>query len=299
MKKILCLMGPTASGKTDFALNLCEKYPFEIISVDSAMVYRGMNIGTAKPSSEILAQFPHRLIDNCDPALPYCAGDFRRDAAIAIDEIIAAGKTPLLVGGTMMYFRVLQQGLADLPQANSALRKTIAARAEAEGWVALHQYLKAIDPDAASRINCNDGRRIQRALEVYEMTGKPISVLQKEGTKINNEYEFLNFALLPEREILHQRIELRLKAMLKEGLIDEVNELYKRGDLHDDLPSIRSVGYLQVWQYLAGKIERNDMEGKILAATRQLAKRQMTWLRTWPNVMTDHHQLVAYCSKNT
>lgn len=283
--QIICLFGPTASGKTPLAVELVQHFSCEIISVDSAMVYRGMDIGTAKPSADILHIAPHRLIDLLDPSESYSAGKFRHDALREIADIHANGKIPLLVGGTMMYFRVLQQGLAKLPPANLVLRQELVLRAEREGWSALHAYLATIDAVAAERIHPNDAKRIQRALEVYLSTGKTITSWQNEETNPLSAYRILNLAIAPsDRARLHERIATRFEQMLKMGFIEEVRQLYERGDLQPDLPSIRSVGYRQVWDYLAGTTNEAQMREQVLAATRQLAKRQMTWLRTWPEI---------------
>ncbi len=279
---VLCLMGPTATGKTELAIELVGELPVDIISVDSVMVYRGMDIGTAKPDTATLKIAPHRLIDIRDPANPYSAAQFRDDALKHIKDIHAAGRLPLLVGGTMLYFRALLQGLSVLPMANPAVRASLPAEAGAKGWDVLHQRLEEIDPDAAKRIHRNDSQRLQRALEVYELTGQPLSVLQRrtEGG-LNDTYQVVKIVLMPEdRKALHERIEERFKTMLKQGLIEEVDGFYSRIDLNEDLPAMRSVGYRQVWQYLDGKMEKAQLLEKGVAATRQLAKRQITWLRS-------------------
>lgn len=277
-------MGPTASGKTPLAIELVQCYPFEIISVDSAMVYRGMDIGTAKPSAQELKLAPHRLIDCCDPAEAYSAGQFREDALREIEAIHASGKVPLLVGGTMLYFRVLLQGIANLPRADADVRARLTARATAEGADVLHAELSKIDPAAAAKIHSHDLQRIARALEVYELTGQPISMLQKTATSPLADYHVTQIALLPVlRARLHERIAARFEKMLASGFVAEVQELYQRGDLNLTLPSMRSVGYHEVWQFLQGDISANEMKEKAIAATRQLAKRQITWLRTWPD----------------
>lgn len=283
-KTVICLMGPTASGKTSLAIEMVKHYPCDIISVDSAMVYRGMNIGTAKPDAATLKIAPHRLIDCCDPAERYSAGHFREDALREIAAVHAAGKIPLLVGGTMMYFRVLLHGLATLPCADASIRQHLNERAAQEGTEVLHAELASIDPGAASRIHANDLQRIQRALEVYQLTGKSITSLQQAGTSALAGFNVCQLALMPaSRERLHERIALRFQQMLAQGLVDEVRALYARDDLDVTLPSVRSVGYRQVWDYLAGTIDAVTMEESAIAATRQLAKRQMTWLRTWPD----------------
>lgn len=280
--RVICLMGPTASGKTPLAIELVQKFPCEIISVDSAMVYRGMNIGTAKPDAATLKIAPHRLIDICDPADAYSAGKFREDALREIADVHAAGKIPLLVGGTMMYFRVLLQGMAELPRADDGLRSQLNERAAHEGWEVLHAELASVDPVAAAKIHANDAQRIQRALEVYMLTGKPISSLQRDDTSPLAGFNVLQLALMPaSRALLHERIAQRFDQMLSAGFVDEVRELYARGDLSPELSSIRSVGYRQVWDYLAGIVDEKTMRETAIAATRQLAKRQITWLRTW------------------
>lgn len=283
-RPVICLMGPTASGKTPLAVELVQQFPLEIISVDSALVYRGMDIGTAKPDAETLKVAPHRLIDICDPAEAYSAGKFRDDALREIDDIHQNGKIPLLVGGTMLYFRVLLQGIAQLPLADEAIRAQLTERAENEGWESLHAELAEVDPEAAARIHSNDAQRIQRALEVYMLSGKSISSLQQNQTSPLAGFDVKQIALMPSaREKLHARIAQRFQTMLDAGFIDEVKQLMARGDLSPELPSIRSVGYRQVWDYLAGNIDEKTMRESAIAATRQLAKRQITWLRSWPN----------------
>jgi len=285
MKKIICLMGPTASGKTQLAVQLVQQFPLEIISVDSAMVYRSMDIGTAKPDAETLKIAPHRLINIADPAEAYSVGKFREDALRAIEDILAQGKTPLLVGGTMMYFRALQQGLASLPYTDQALRDQLYRRGEQKGWPALHAELALVDKVAADRIKPQDSQRIQRALEVYQLTGKPISAWQAENTSPLADYEVVNIALMPSnRAGLHARIAQRFDGMLALNFEQEVRDLYNRADMSLNLSSMRSVGYKQMWQYLAGDITYEQMREQAIAATRQLAKRQMTWLRSWPDV---------------
>lgn len=282
---IVCLMGPTASGKTPLAIDLVQSLPFEIISVDSAMVYRGMDIGTAKPTPDILKIAPHRLIDLVDPIEPYSAGQFRSDALREIDEIHSKGKIPLLVGGTMMYFRILQMGLADLPQADQNIRDALQLRADSEGWEAIHAELAKVDSVAANRIHPNDSQRIQRALEVYLLTGKTMTALQQEGTSSLSHFQVCNIAIAPQdRAYLHDRIALRFDQMLKEGFVEEVEKLYQRGDLSADLPSIRSIGYREMWDYLQGATTFDEMREKAIISTRQLAKRQLTWLRSWPHL---------------
>lgn len=282
---IICLMGPTASGKTQLAVQLCQQFPFEIISVDSAMVYREMDIGTAKPDAELLKIAPHRLINIRDPKEVYSAAQFRDDALREIKNIHAQGKIPLLVGGTMLYFRALQKGLSDLPSANEALRKKLAQEAEEKGYPALHARLAAIDPVAAQRIHPNDSQRVQRALEVFELSGKNLTTWQQESGGPLVDYDIYNIAIAPQdRAILHERIAARFQQMLADGLIDEVKKLMARGDLTLETPAIRSVGYRQVWEYLQGNLTYEQMCERGIIATRQLAKRQLTWLRSWPDV---------------
>lgn len=279
---VLCLMGPTASGKTALAIELMAHLPVDIISVDSVMVYRGMDIGTAKPDAATLKIAPHRLIDIRDPANPYSAAQFRDDALRQIRGIHAEGRIPLLVGGTMLYFRALLEGLSALPPAEPAIRDRLMMEAETMGWAALHKRLQAIDPESAKRIHANDSQRLQRALEVYELTGEPLSRLQlrAEGG-IGSHEKVIKIILMPEdRKSLHTQIEKRFHAMLEQGFIEEVEGFYARDDLDEDLPAMRSVGYRQVWQYLDGILEKAQLREKGVAATRQLAKRQITWLRS-------------------
>lgn len=274
-------MGPTASGKTDLAVRLVEELPCEIISVDSALVYRGMDIGTAKPDASLLAKAPHRLIDIIDPVESYSAADFRSDALREMQAITAAGKIPLLVGGTMLYFRALLRGLSNLPSADEAVRERIENQAREQGWAAMHERLAAIDPGSAARIHPNDPQRIQRALEVYEVTGKNLSQHFEKQQNSDFPYQVLHFAITTsDRAILHERIAKRFHQMLERGFMNEVELLYARGDLHLDLPSMRTVGYRQALKYLMGGYTYNDMVDKSIIATRQLAKRQMTWLRS-------------------
>ncbi|HCH49962.1 MAG TPA: tRNA (adenosine(37)-N6)-dimethylallyltransferase MiaA [Proteus sp.] len=282
--KAIFLMGPTASGKTALAIALRQKLPVDIISVDSALIYRGMDIGTAKPDATEQSLAPHRLIDILDPALPYSAADFRRDALKAMDEISSAGRIPLLVGGTMLYFKALLEGLSPLPSADPEIRAEIEKKAMEQGWEAIHRELSLVDPVAAQRIHPNDPQRLSRALEVYLISGKTMTEL----TKISGEslpYTVYQFAIAPkDRNVLHQRIETRFKQMLTCGFEDEVKTLYERGDLHEDLPSVRCVGYRQMWSYLSGEIDYDEMVYRGICATRQLAKRQITWLRGWKDI---------------
>ncbi|MEM6513964.1 MAG: tRNA (adenosine(37)-N6)-dimethylallyltransferase MiaA [Pseudomonadota bacterium] len=280
---VICLMGATATGKTEVAIGLRERFPVDIVSVDSALVYRGLNIGTAKPEPDVLATHPHQLVDILEPEASYSAGEFVTDARRAIDAIHAAGRIPLLVGGTMLYFRALTGGIADLPSANPAIRARIDSQAAEAGWPSMHQRLRAIDPVSASRINENDSQRIQRALEVYEQSGEPLSKWQAKST--GNPHaaglRFIKMGLLIEpRSRLHKRIQKRLKIMINNGLEDEVKALMKRPELTAKHPSMRSVGYRQFWEYLDGLTDRETASNKALFATRQLAKRQITWLRS-------------------
>ncbi|RBO81968.1 tRNA (adenosine(37)-N6)-dimethylallyltransferase MiaA [Marinomonas aquiplantarum] len=284
--QVVCLMGPTASGKTGLAVELAEQHNFEIISVDSALVYKGMDIGTAKPDAELLARAPHRLIDIIDPNESYSAADFVVDAVAHVEDILSKGKTPLLVGGTMMYFNALQKGLADMPKADAELRQQIELEAEQNGWAALHAELAAIDPEAAERIHPNDPQRLQRALEVYRLTGKTMTQWWAEQEKVALPFDMINMAVMPkERSVLHERIELRFHQMMEQGFLAEVEALYRRGDLTIDMPSMRCVGYRQLWQYLEGDDLLEDAIFKGVVASRQLAKRQLTWLRGWEDLM--------------
>ncbi len=275
------LMGPTASGKSELAVRLVDALPVDIISVDSAMVYRGMDIGTAKPSRELRERVAHRLIDIRDPADAYSAAQFRHDALREMAEITARGRIPLLVGGTMLYFRALQQGLSDMPSANSKVRAQLEAEAQAIGWPAMHARLASIDPAAAQRIHHHDPQRIQRALEVYELSGITQTELYVRGVAQTLPYSVVKLVLAPsDRSVLHTRIEQRFQEMLKLGLIAEVEGLRKRGDLDLQKPALRAVGYRQIWRYLEGKTDCEDMTKQAIIATRQLAKRQFTWLRS-------------------
>ncbi len=275
-------MGPTASGKTEVAVSLCKRFPLDIVSVDSALVYRGMDIGTAKPDAETLRRAPHRLIDIRDPEESYSAGDFVRDARHEINAIHASGRVPLLVGGTMMYFRSLIGGIARLPDADPEVRAAIDRDAQKSGWPALHERLQAIDPVAAGRIKPNDRQRIQRALEVYLVSGRPLSEWQSQDAgQAEGDLSFVKFSLEPAtRQLLHERIEQRLKVMLNNGFLQEVETLYERPGLTSGHPSMRSVGYRQLWEHLAGLISLEEAGRRALYATRQLAKRQITWLRS-------------------
>lgn len=281
------IIGPTASGKTDLAIKLMEYFPGELISVDSALVYKGMDIGTAKPTAEELEKAPHSLISFLDPSQPYSAADFRNDALKEMKRITEKGKIPILVGGTMLYFRALEYGLAKLPEANYKLREQLAKKAEEHGWGHLHEYLKEVDPDAANRIHPNDKQRIQRALEVYELTGIALTTLQKEAHMDALPYRLMKIALIPEsREWIKDLAKTRFDKMIEDGLINEIKALYDRGDLTSDMPAMRSVGYRQVWEYLDKKIDYEEMQFRAVIATRQLAKRQMTWMRSEKNIST-------------
>lgn len=279
------LMGPTASGKTALAIELVENYNCEIISVDSALVYKDMDIGTAKPDAELQARAPHRLIDLIDPAEAYSAAMFREDALREMADITAKGKVPLLVGGTMMYFKFLRDGAALLPKADESVRQKLLAEGEEFGWPHMHAKLGEIDPVSAQRLKPMDSQRIQRALEVFEVSGKTLTQFWQEQDEQPLPYEVVSFAVMPkERKTLHKRIAQRYQIMMKQGFVDEVKKLFDRGDLHEELPSIRCVGYRQVWQYLKGEIDYDEMVERGIIATRQLAKRQVTWLRSWPDL---------------
>ncbi len=278
----ILLMGPTAAGKTDLAIALHERLGVELISVDSAMVYRGMDIGSAKPSAEELARAPHRLIDIRDPAEPYSAADFREDALREMREISAAGRVPLLVGGTMMYLKQLLHGVANLPSADPVVRAGLEAELESRGLAALHAELGRVDPASAARIHPNDPQRLLRALEVFRLSGRPLSELWAEQRPETFPWRTLSIGLAPaDRAVLHERIAARFRAMLAEGLVEEVAALRARGDLDASLPAMKSVGYRQVWEYLDGDVDRAGLEQRGIVATRQLAKRQLTWMRGW------------------
>ena len=280
MPPAVFLMGPTASGKTDLAIELCKQFPMEIISVDSALVYRGMDIGTAKPDAETLKQAPHRLIDIRDPCETYSAAEFREDALAEMAAITAAGKVPLLVGGTMLYFRALEYGLSELPAADPEVRERLEKQAVEIGWPAMHEILLQKDPQAASRIHPNDPQRIQRALEVIDISGQPMSELQAKTAGNKLEYRLHKIIISPEpRSVLHERIEKRFDLMMQAGFIDEIKSFHSRSDLNVDLPSMRAVGYRQAWDWLEGNCTSEQMRERAIAATRQLAKRQLTWLR--------------------
>lgn len=283
--KAIFLMGPTAAGKTDLAMRLYDSLPCELISVDSALIYKGMDIGTAKPSAQELAAYPHHLVDIIDPTQSYSAAQFRTDVLALMAEITARGKVPVLVGGTMLYYNALQKGLAPLPQADETLRAQLLEQGRNLGWPAMHQLLQEVDPQSAQRLAPNDSQRIQRALEVYRLTGKSLTehwAMQEAQTL---PYDVLNLAIMPaQRSVLHQRIEKRFDIMLDQGFLSEVEALYQRGDLNLDMPSVRCVGYRQVWSYLAGDCDLATAREKSIIATRQLAKRQITWLRSWQDL---------------
>jgi tRNA dimethylallyltransferase len=283
------LMGPTAAGKTDLALELARHLPCELISVDSALVYRGMDIGTAKPDRQTLTAFPHRLIDIRDPLESYSAADFRADALQAMAEITARGRIPLLVGGTMLYFKALEDGLADMPAADPAVRAELEALADSAGLQVLHEQLAVVDPQSALRIHPNDPQRLIRALEVYRVSGMSMTrhrELQKAALADSLPYRIARLAIAPlQRQLLHERIAWRFRHMLQQGFVAEVERLYRRGDLHAGLPSMRSVGYRQAWEYLEGRLTLQEFEQRGIIATRQLAKRQFTWLRSWDQLL--------------
>ena len=284
--KAIFLLGPTASGKTALSLQLADRFPIELVSVDSALVYRDMNIGTAKPDAETLRKYPHHLIDLIDPCQAYSAARFCTDAFKAMSQISARGKIPLLVGGSMLYVKALREGLSDLPAADADVRVALEARAAKDGWPAMHAELARVDPDTAVRLKATDSQRIQRALEVFQLTGSPISSLQTRSTENRDfPYAMLGIGLVAEqRSVLHERIALRFDAMLAAGLIDEVKTLRARYALTAEMPSMRCVGYRQTWEYLEGTIDRKTLRENGIAATRQLAKRQLTWLRAMKDV---------------
>lgn len=281
---VICLMGPTASGKTALAMALCDELPCDIVSVDSALIYRDMDIGTAKPTDEELVKYPHRLINLRDATQSYSAADFCHDALAEIEKIRANNRIPLLVGGTMMYFKSLIEGISPLPAANSDIRQQIEAEAELSGWQAMHKKLQDVDSVSAERIHPNDPQRITRALEVFRLTGKSLTQLTEvKGAKL--EGDILQLAITPkERSTLHARIELRYQQMIEQGFEQEVEKLKARDDLNENLPSIRCVGYRQMWQYLNGEFDHKEMVFRGVCATRQLAKRQLTWLRSWQDL---------------
>lgn len=280
------VMGPTASGKTDLAIALQQHLPVELINVDSAQIYRQLDIGSAKPDKATLETAPHRLIDILDPLESYSAADFITDATREMAEISSRGKIPLLVGGTMLYFKALLEGLSDMPSADPAIRAEILKHAEDFGWASVHEQLRAVDPESAASLHPNHSQRIQRALEVYRISGVPMSTLRLEPNVggVAQSYSIKQIALLPNnRNLLHERIDYRFRKMMDGGFEAEVRALFQRGDLHEDLPAIRSVGYRQLWQHLQGQCSLDEAVEKGIIATRQLAKRQITWLRNWPS----------------
>ncbi len=296
------LMGPTASGKTDLAVAMAEQLPCDIISVDSSLVYRGMDIGSAKPDAATLAKAPHRLIDIRNPDEPYSVADFRADALREMADITAQGRIPLLVGGTMLYFKALLEGLADLPQADAQIRADIEAEAEVKGWPAMHRELATVDPKSADRIHPNHSQRIGRALEVYRISGQTMTSLRELQAEDPLPYRPVQFALIPEsRSWLHERIALRFEKMMAEDFLVEVEGLFRTSGIHKDLPALRAVGYRQAWDYLGGNITREEMIERAIIATRQLSKRQLTWLRSWPDLyrlpIGDHTDIRALYSE--
>ena len=283
--RAILLMGPTGAGKTDLAIELAAAWPVEIVSVDSALVYRGLDIGTGKPARDVLARVPHHLVDILDPAQPYSAGQFIRDAVRLFGEIRARGRVPLLVGGTMLYFRALTRGMAPLPPADPQMRADLAAEAQELGWPALHRQLAQVDAAAAARILPNDAQRIQRALEVFHLTGQPLTEWQAVTRPALPDVQFQRIAWGPaDREVLYARIEQRFNAMLTAGFLEEVRHLYGRSDLHPELPALRSVGYRQLWTHLAGVTTLADAVREGILATRHLARRQLIWLRKEPDL---------------
>lgn len=300
MRDVVCLMGPTASGKTAFACDLVRQFPFEIISVDSAMVYRGMDIGTAKPDKATLDAAPHRLIDLRDPDDPYSVAAFCEDATVACESIFKAGKIPLLVGGSMMYFRSFQTGLSSLPEASPVIRAALLQEADEQGLEQLYKQLKKVDAVTAKRLHPNDSQRIQRALEVYQVTGKTLSELLALDKEKRPPYRFINLALVPEnRTWLHARIAERFDSMLHAGFLDEVDTLCRTFALGSDDPAMRSVGYRQALDYRQGVCDYATFRERGVAATRQLAKRQLTWLRSWPHTYTVDPEKAACFEKIT
>lgn len=286
-------MGPTTAGKTALAIELSQRFPVEIISVDSAQVYRGMSIGTGKPSAEELSLAPHHLIDVVEPFQTYSAAEFRRDALQLIEDIKTRGRIPLLVGGTMLYFRALRDGLAIMPTADQSVRSDIALEASDHGWASVHARLKEVDPAAAARIHPNDSQRIQRALEVFIVTGKSMTCVQEDGKRVPQlPLSLAFFAVQPEnRSVLHSRIKSRFLNMLEMGLVEEVISLRARNDLDSTMASMKVVGYRQIWSYLDKAMTYEDAIEKSIAATRQLAKRQLTWLRSWQDLHTSCQDL--------
>jgi len=291
---LICIAGPTASGKSAAARAIAQRWPVEIINVDSATIYRGMDIGTAKPTAQERTEITHHLLDILDPADSYSVASFRRDALQCVQDIQSRGRLPLLVGGTMMYFKALRDGLNNLPAADPEIRKALEARAAAEGWPAMHDWLKTIDPLTAQRLSPNDSQRVGRALEIWQISGQPMSALLGATQPADEPVATITVSLEPlERSLLHARIAERFDQMLELGLVTEVQALHARGDLHPGLPSIRCVGYRQLWSMLAGELDLKQAREHAISATRQLAKRQITWLRSQP----DRH-LIDACSPN-
>jgi tRNA dimethylallyltransferase len=304
---VLLVMGPTGAGKTDLAMYLSDRWPVEIVSVDSAMVYRGLDIGTGKPDAYELRRYPHHLVDILDPSQAYSAGQFVRDAHRLIAEIHGKGKLPLLVGGTMLYFRALRRGLAEMPEADVGVRAAISAEAASQGWPMLHAQLASIDPQAAARIQPNDAQRIQRALEVFRITGSTLSELHAATKPSVSDVNFVTTAWVPGvRERLYEAIDRRFRRMMERGLLGEVERLFRRGDLHADLPALRSVGYRQLWEHLTGAVDLDTAVMNAIYATRHLARRQLVWLRAETDVRifdplesaasAQMEQLVAACA---
>jgi tRNA dimethylallyltransferase len=291
---LICIAGPTASGKSAAARAIAQRWPVEIINVDSATIYRGMDIGTAKPTAQERTEITHHLLDILDPADSYSVASFRRDALQCVQDIQSRGRLPLLVGGTMMYFKALRDGLNNLPAADPEIRKALEARAAAEGWPAMHDWLKTIDPLTAQRLSPNDSQRVGRALEIWQISGQPMSALLGATQPADEPVATITVSLEPlERSLLHARIAERFDQMLELGLVTEVQALHARGDLHPGLPSIRCVGYRQLWSMLAGELDLKQAREHAISATRQLAKRQITWLRSQPN-----RHLIDACSPN-
>jgi tRNA dimethylallyltransferase len=279
---VICLLGPTASGKTSICIELARHFPIEVVSIDSALVYRGMDIGTAKPVREELLHCPHHLINILDPNEHYSAAKFKVDAERLVHEIVMRDRIPVLSGGTMMYYKALKDGLNKLPERDDQIREGIDTDAEQHGWPYVHEQLRKIDPETAQRLSPNDSQRIQRAMEVFQITGQPMSKILNESVANKNTFKTLGIALMPEsRATLHKHIETRFKQMIAQGLIDEVIELKKNWNLASDMPSMRCVGYRQVWEFLDGNYNKEVLIDKGSAATRQLAKRQLTWLRSF------------------
>lgn len=302
-KPVLMIMGPTATGKTDFAIEAAQRFDGEIVSVDSALIYKGMDIGTAKPNESELAAAPHHLIDLFDPLESYSAAQFRSDSLALIEDIQARGKLPIFAGGTMLYFRALLDGIAHMPRADAEVRTALDEQLKQQGAQALHDELAGFDPEAAQRIHVNDPQRLLRAIEVYRLSGKPLSQFHAEQKASQLGYPHLKIGLIPDDRERHRKLAAqRFDQMLEQGFINEVRQLHKRGDLHLDLPSMRCVGYRQAWQYIEGELGQSEMRERAIIATRQLAKRQMTWLRKeeslqqWNCFNTDRSELLENVS---